>query len=136
MAFVNSSGEVLVDTAEADVVPSRKENPERLSSPEKGVPLLLMEDGAIIILTAYFFKGKYAGYIMGWVIPESAYNQLIEIDPAKNRFLCIFSGDRLLWCPVEMDARFRSPALKELRKMQSDAPTRFLLRHTVGKRWT
>jgi len=126
VVFVDDSGRLLVDTSKK----GHKYDWKRFLAPEGGNALIIFEyDGklpVIMISIPYFFKGKYSGQIITWVLPQVVYSHLIKIKGISSKHVvCVDCENGHLYLPAHMQSRAALPDLSDLGNVEIGKPHRF-----------
>ncbi|MEA3415954.1 MAG: histidine kinase dimerization/phosphoacceptor domain -containing protein [Thermodesulfobacteriota bacterium] len=121
--FVDDSGELLVDTSKN----GHKYSWKRFLAPEGGNALIISEhDGKLpmtMVSIPYFFKGKYSGQIIAWVLSQVVYSHLIKIKSVSSKHVVyVDCGNGHLYLPAHMQSR---TALPDLSNVEIGKPRRF-----------
>lgn len=140
IVFIDSRGELLVDSRPEEVDPPKGEtakpgearNWQDLLTPREIEPSILTEHFAegyrVVISAPYFLKGKYEGQIVAWVPPRVVSEYLLEVMNRhySKQFVGLTCGSSYLLPPPRME--FAVYDLPE----EGDTPHRFSIVNEVG----
>ncbi|MEW6377111.1 MAG: ATP-binding protein [Thermodesulfobacteriota bacterium] len=112
--FVDSNGELLVDTQPISGKQNDKQEWKKFLSPEGSQIIIVHESNRnlwkVAVSIPYFFKNKYAGQIITLVSPKTVYRHLIETEGFTRRVILLDCGKGYLYVPE--DLKLKAPFSK------------------------
>jgi PAS domain S-box-containing protein len=138
IVFIDSNGELLVDTQAPDAKPKLKENWKRFLSPKSSESALANEyvDDSLKMTASipFFFKNRYAGQIVAWVSPETAYKHLIKTEGSSHRVIFVDYGAGHLQFPRDALSKNNYSNLPDLSNLEIGKTHRFKIVSKKGNK--
>jgi two-component system cell cycle sensor histidine kinase/response regulator CckA len=125
VVFVDSSGEVLVDSMLRDLCPRPKGGWKGFLAPENPHLTVTTEDNMMMVSIPYFFKDKFAGQIIASITSQPVYDRLVETGGALKGFACIASRADAVYPRDGSGSQYGASALAELQKVEYGNPVQF-----------
>jgi len=108
LVFLDSSGQILVDSHAEDIFPrnGEKRDWKRFLSNKPTTAqfhtLTTANENAIVISQPYFFKGQHGGHLLAWISPAAIYRHFIDDDLSDNNpaIVSLASRQEYLYSPA------------------------------------
>jgi len=118
LLFIESSGELLLDSLSNNINNEPSKNWAHLLTPESSEVVIIAKGSKMAVSMPFFFKSKYSGQIFAWIAPQSIYDHLIREETSLKQFVGIASGIDNIYFPEEMQPKVLYSGLSDIRKVE------------------
>ncbi len=132
LILVNENGGLLVDSSSSNLYQDLRDRWRAFLTPERRDAVILAERSKMAVSMPYFFKNAYAGQIIAWIIPQSAYDHLLKTEDLPNQFMGLASSKDNLYYSEDMPSDLLFTGLSDLRKLGIGETMQFRLPHEDG----
>ena len=133
LLFIESNGELLIDSLSNNISNEQSKNWAHLLTPESTDAVIIAEGSKMAVSIPFFLKSKYSGQIFAWIAPQSIYDHLIREETSRNQFVGIASGVDNIYFPEEMRTDVLYNGLSDIRKVEVGDHKLFSVTDTHGK---
>ncbi len=132
LLFIESNGELIVDSLSTNISDARSRNWAHLLAPEPTDAFIIAERSKMAVSIPFFFKNKYAGQIFACIAPQSIYDHLVRKETSRNQFVGIVSGVDNFYFAEEMQTDVLFTGLSAVRKVAVGDYSQFSVTDTHG----